>query len=33
MARRGGDDGALAAALMGRHAALLGIEHVEERLG
>ena len=32
MARRGADDGALAAALMGRHAALLGIEHVEERL-
>ena len=29
---RGGDDGALAAALMGRHAALLDIEHVEERL-
>jgi hypothetical protein len=32
MARRGEDAGALAAALMGRHAALLGIEHVEERL-
>ena len=29
MARRGGDEGALAAALMGRHAALLGIEHVD----
>ena len=27
MARRGDDEGALAAALMGRHAALLGIEH------
>ena len=32
MARAAGDDGALAAALMGRHAALLDIEHVEERL-
>ena len=32
MARGTGDEGALAAALMGRHAALLGIEHVEERL-
>jgi predicted ATPase len=32
MARAAGDDGALAAALMGRHAALLGIEHVTERL-
>ena len=32
MARRGDDDGALAAALMGHHAALLGIEHAPERL-
>jgi DNA-binding SARP family transcriptional activator len=32
MARRVGDDGALAAALMGRHAALLDIEHAPERL-
>lgn len=32
MARRGGDEGALASALMGRHAALLDIEHAEERL-
>ena len=32
MARRGGDAGTLAAALMGRHAALLRIEHVDERL-
>ena len=32
MARRVGDDGALAAALMGRHAALLDIEHASERL-
>jgi DNA-binding SARP family transcriptional activator len=32
MARRGDDAGALAAALMGRHAALLRIEHVDERL-
>ena len=29
---RGGDAGALAAALMGRHAALLDIDHVDERL-
>ena len=32
MARRIGDDWALAAALMGRHAALLDIEHAPERL-
>jgi predicted ATPase/DNA-binding SARP family transcriptional activator len=32
MARRGGDEGALAAALMGRHAALLDIDHAPERL-
>ena len=32
MARRVGDDGALAAALMGHHAALLDIEHAPERL-
>ena len=32
MARAAGDDGALAAALMGHHAALLGIEHLDERL-
>ena len=32
MARRGSDEGALAAALMGLHAALLGIEHAPERL-
>ena len=32
MARRGGDEGALAAALMGRHAALLDIEHAAVRL-
>jgi DNA-binding SARP family transcriptional activator len=32
MARRGDDAGALAAALMGRHAALLRIDHVDERL-
>ena len=32
MARAAGDAGALAAALMGRHAALLDIDHVEERL-
>jgi tetratricopeptide (TPR) repeat protein len=31
MARAAGDPGALAAALMGRHAALLDIDHVEER--
>ena len=32
MARAAGDEGALAAALLGRHAALLDIDHVEERL-
>jgi DNA-binding SARP family transcriptional activator/RecA/RadA recombinase len=32
MARRVGEDGALAAALMGQHAALLDIEHAPERL-
>ena len=32
MARRTGDAGALAAALLGRHAALLDIDHVDERL-
>ena len=32
MARRTGDEGALAAALMGRHAALLAIEHLDERI-
>ena len=32
MARAAGDDGPLAAALMGHHAALLGIEHLDARL-
>jgi len=32
MARRTGDEDALAAALMGRHASLLAVEHLDERL-